>query len=608
MSRLALSLPLLTLLLSLLLGTPARAGDAPVRSARDVVERHADDLGAALRMALRPALREPGREVAFVVDVTPYTQAATERLIEALFELEKPGAEVPGWRIAPLGGRFGDRVDRPTDLARQFAEALATETPSTNTLLDLRRTLGDFDARRGVVVYLADWHIDDDHELERCLDGLVRRDQTLSVLGSEAAFTRGWNDGLFAGRDGTPDPKGGPGSYDPRIGRDVFGRRDPVKPWHGGATGYPHLPWHFHSLPWQTQFSSRDTFRTDRDELERQGRAGEIEREDLRERLRELRDAEREHRGGAYPLPSGWGPYGLMRMAATTGGHYVLWSWNPGGRSDVQYDYARLDLFPPDLRARSELRREVRARPLARALMEAWHVATEEGAAIVAITPPLEDDLRTPQDIGESRPGRCLACEWVDHADVVHHRRVVGRTLDAMDVAIDLLDRALRAAGEPTDDIDLRLAADADLFRHTLLTLRFSLGEIDAVNRLVGNDAWDQPDAYPLAAPQEFLLRGEDPEDVKPRTRTVFDAKRAAHLVEDRKRMLARYRGTPWAATVARNLVYTYRLAWGRRVLTNGDGGSGRSPSESVDQDGPETPPSVPGGGSRSGGGSSTGR
>ena len=34
------------------------------------------------------------------------------------------------------------------------------------------------------------------------------------------------------------------------------------------------------------------------------------------------------------------------RLAGMTGGRYVLWSWNPGGRSMVDYDYARCDLFP----------------------------------------------------------------------------------------------------------------------------------------------------------------------------------------------------------------------------------------------------------------------
>lgn len=601
-------LALLALLaLTVMPGAAPAADDAP-RSARDVVERHAKDLHAALRLALRPALAQPGREVAFVVDVTPYTQAGSEALIEALLELEAGDTQVPRWHMAPLGGRFGEPSRTPTGLVRQFQDALAHETRSANTMLDLQRTLRGFDARDGVVVYLADWHIEDDHELERFVDGLARRGQTFSVVGSESAFTRGWNDGLFAGSAGAPDPNGGGGSYDPRIGRDVFGRRDPVKPWHGGATGYPHLPWHFHSLPWLTEFSGRDDYALHAESARADGVEDEAEREDLRERLQALREDEKSGAEGEYPLPAGWGPYGLMRAAAVTGGNYVLWSWNPSGRSNVTYDYARIDLFPPDLRSRTELRRDIRSRPLARALMEAWHLVARPRAAIAAITPPVEDDLRTPQPIVESRPGRCLACEWVDHADVRNHRRVVGDTLDGLDAAILTLDKALRATDEPTSDIDRRLAADADLFRHTLLTLRFSLGEIDAVNRLIGNDAWDLPDTYPLAAPTEFLLRGYEPEDVKPRTETVFDPDRAAELVADRKRMLARYRGTPWAATVARNTVNAYRLAFGKRRFTTGDGSGTRTPAESVEEGGVETPPAGPGRGSQSGGGAGTGR
>ena len=491
----------------------ARAGDRGPRPARVVVERNARDLSAALRLALRPALRDRRRDVALVVDVTPYTAKSGDALTKALLALEADAGDVGGWRIAPLGGRFGERTTRPTGLVTQLADVLADETPSRNTLLDLRRTLGGFDTRGGVVVYLADWHADDDHELERFVHGLRRRGQVFSVVGSEAAFTRGWNDGLFAGPTGTPDPRGGPGSYDPRIGRDVFGRRDPGKPWHGGATGYPHLPWEFRGIPWATEFSGNDGYGLRFDEARADGETDETELEDLRERMRALREDERAGAAGVYPLPSGWGPYGLTRAAAETGGRYVLWSWNPRGRSDVVYDYSRLDLFPPDLRPRESLLADVRRRPLARALMTAWHLVSQPNAAVAAVGPPVEDDLRTPQPVGETRLARCLACEWIDWADVMSHRRLVGKTIEALDDAVAVLDRALRKAGEPTDDIERRLSADADLFRHTLLVLRFSLGEIDEVNRLIGNDAWDQPDRYPMAARQEFLLRGGGPRE-----------------------------------------------------------------------------------------------
>ena len=55
--RTLLALSTAAALLLLALGAPAAlAEEAPLPSAREVVERHANDLGAALRIALRPAL------------------------------------------------------------------------------------------------------------------------------------------------------------------------------------------------------------------------------------------------------------------------------------------------------------------------------------------------------------------------------------------------------------------------------------------------------------------------------------------------------------------------------------------------------------------------
>ena len=58
----------------------------------------------------------------------------------------------------------------------------------------------------------------------RAVAYLKKRGHSLSVVGSEAAFGRGWNDGFFAGPTGVRDPKGG-GTYDARIGRDPFRAR-----------------------------------------------------------------------------------------------------------------------------------------------------------------------------------------------------------------------------------------------------------------------------------------------------------------------------------------------------------------------------------------------
>ncbi|MHC4818140.1 MAG: hypothetical protein ACYTF8_08810, partial [Planctomycetota bacterium] len=205
---------------SLLAVAPANAQET--RSARDVVVRRTERLVDALVAATAPASGRHGqrREVAIIVDVTPYTAAWERALGEALIRLEVRAPRVTGWRIAPLGGRWCKPSRSALGLIPRLTRVLAHETPSENTMLDLQRTLHGFTASGGVVVYLADWHFEDDHRLERLVSSLRRRRQVFSVVGSEAAFTRAWNDGFFPRAGGELSAKGGSARYDPRIGRN----------------------------------------------------------------------------------------------------------------------------------------------------------------------------------------------------------------------------------------------------------------------------------------------------------------------------------------------------------------------------------------------------
>jgi hypothetical protein len=588
----------LPITLLLILAT-AEASDEFARSPQDVVVRRTRLLADALRAAAAPALRGgERREVAILVDVTPYTRRSERGLHDALFALRHEA--VAGWRIAPLGGRLSQVHPSAAGAALHLPKVFAYETKSVNTFWDLRRSLKSFDARGGVVVYLADWHFEDDRRLERLLSMLESRGQVMSTIGSEAAFERAWNDGMFPDTGGKLNIRGAREEYDIRIGRDPFGVGEAHAPWHGGETAYPHLPTYFGGIPWSCEFSGMEAEEPEPVPMEASGRL-----EDLRERLHRAREKNAPDQG-CHPLPSAWGPYGLMRLASETGGSYVLWSWNPTGRSNVTYDYARCNLFAPDLRSRRTILSEISRRPLARAVMRAWHEAAHRKMGLVRISPPVDADLHTPREM-KSVSGFCAGCGIDDRPAQLAYMRRAPKVLEGIDRILLLLDRAIEHAPKRPDPVDRRLLADAHLFRHVLSVERFSLGEHLEVVRRIPRSGWDTPDRWPCVFEETYLARGADPEHVFPRYTKIFDTKRGLRVAEERRRMLRRYAGTPFAEVVARNRVYAFRFGWGIKVILD-PGGRARNPAESdgaVEKTDPPTP--KPGGGSGASPGGRTG-
>lgn len=565
----------------------AAAADAAAPSARDVVVRGRTRLSDALRLAIHGRAGAPeATSVVLVVDVTPYTKQAQGDLCEALADIEDEALTAVSWRVAALGEPAGESVPLPAALKPQLTRLLATESTVTDTFPALRRTLRSVRDERTAVVYLADWRIDDDRDAEALIDALASRGQRLSVIGGEAAFERGWNDGFFAWRRSL---RAGD-LYDARIGRAPFGPDDPDAPWHGGDTAYPHIPTHWGGAGWNTEFAP-SAGRNDRGRVE-----------DLRERMSERPD---DAPMSLHPLPSSWGAYALTRVAAVTRGRYVLWSWNPRGRSDVTYDYARCDLFAPDLRSRDVIRADVSRRPLAKALDSAWHRLADARRGVARVTPPLADDHRRGLEMEELRPSdsEAFAFAWPERERHRAFLRLVPDVLRDLDQVLDGLATAIAATDERPDDVDLRYLADAHLLRHIVLAQRFSLGEALAAARRVKDSAWDEP-GIPCIQPVVFLAPEHDPEAVRARTDAIDDHARGDALVADRKALLRRYGGTPFGESAARNGVNSWEPS---RMNDFAEGAAtGRSPADSGD---PRRPPDTPpGGGSSGSSGPGTGR
>ncbi|MHC4956392.1 MAG: hypothetical protein ACYTGZ_21330, partial [Planctomycetota bacterium] len=175
----ATRLPLLWLLLlcTALFGTAASAGPE-VRGQRSLSKAIASAVG-------------DDRGAIVIVDATPYIRARIVEIGIALQDLDRAGR----FRIAALGEAPSRIEAAPGALTPHLKGLLAKTRRPTSTIRALRKTLAQV-REPGAVVYLADWHFEDDAALEPFLSQLKARKQRLSVIGSEAAFGRGWLDGF----------------------------------------------------------------------------------------------------------------------------------------------------------------------------------------------------------------------------------------------------------------------------------------------------------------------------------------------------------------------------------------------------------------------------
>ncbi len=749
------------ILLALLLGgtiAPAAAAkeSVPAPDATRVVVRGKTKLADALAVASRPAWADgAARPVLVVVDVTPYTQKAETRIAEALASLGPEARSVPEWSLAALGGKPTKAVADPAALGALLPRILAKKTDAVSTVTALAKTLKSWRTKGGVVVYLADWRFEDDVDLEKFIGALVKKGRTLSVVGTEAAFRRGWNDGMRdVGERFVEDVRGiDIEDYWEGVGRDPFAGRNKKEPWHGGDTAYPYAPYRWVPTRWQTAFSQVDwdlaelededplgeidkflgsseecrklfdrwiAALDEMDEIDRKLASGDdtIDRDALEARLvelqaeadrldeeicelrgvpcrgkieRELRavkddlgeilmkiieseDAAESARLAAretelkaevarleaelakldadlapgstpddatpseeplapedlkdrlpappseaeipdivdpelmsreFPLPSSYGPYGLMRAAGVTGGRYVLWSWNPSGRRNVVYEYTRCNLFPPDLRSRKEIFSDLRRNGWARAILTTWCALLTEGTDVLYHWPAVEKNLRSPRAMDRYwNPDFALSL-WRNPSEQVAFVRATRRHLAAIDAALGLLDAGIEAAGEPATPPQQRFHAEALLFRHALRVTRFELAEEIRASELITRAEWKQKVEHGVG-PESWVRRGRDPERMRFWDDEPFDRAAGDVLVEERKALLARLRGTPLGEELALNTIDTARpLTYERADKVPG---TGRSPTESEDtpQPTPRPTPKPPGSGS-GGGGPATG-
>jgi len=495
----------------------------------------------SLSRAVRAAIGDAER-VLFVLDATPYTKAEIVEIGIALQKIERTGR----FRIAVLGESPSAPQSEAGALTPQLPKLLDEPRRAVSTVRALHKTIANH-TKPGTIVYLADWHFEDDQRPEGLLDRLKARKQVFSVVGSEAAFGRGWNDGFaWTGKEEFAD----------RIGKNPW--KVQKAPWHGGDTAYNHVPYRFGGPGWQTEFPLR---MESPENLMQRLRKGDLERPSM----------------SRFPLPSAFGPYALSRICQETGGRYVLWSWNRAGRSNVTYDYSRCELFAPDLRSRKAIRADIHKRPLARGLDGAWQELATSRSGLVLLSPSLPDGHKT------TERSESLMFSWPGKAAHDDFLRRAEKVLRVYDRALKLLDRPIRRTIQPKDAIDRRYLADAHLLQFIVRAQRFAVGEAFELAKTVKDDAW-KGEQFPTLQPVPA-----DPQ---------------SEIMKQRAEFLKRYTGTPFGEQVRRNRVDTYRIVTREMPNRPATGNLGNSPAFS---DRTPRKPTPPAGGSSGGSGPSSG-
>jgi hypothetical protein len=266
-----------------------------------------------------------------------------------------------------------------------------------------------------------------------------------------------------------------------------------------------------------------------------------------------------------FPVPSGFGYYGLATLSWSTGGRCFVFDFRgrggagrgAGGRVEL-YDLGRLNLFAPDLRPRAEVLRDLERDRRAATILKIWdHLSDEEGP-VVLDRPSLE---RGGSGF-ESRPMMPVRSQMaIDR--VIETEQELQK---ANELAADRLKRVEKALGwwkeeaerdaaPAKDALARRTQADFDLLGFQLLKVRFHWGEVRAALARITPDAVDGhhrtrfapfPLTQGVMTPPGGLAFGD------PVREATF-----AQAAASGRHLADKYRGMPWALVVERGMFFS---------------------------------------------------
>lgn len=258
----------------------------------------------------------------------------------------------------------------------------------------------------------------------------------------------------------------------------------------------------------------------------------------------------------AYPVPSGFGYWGLATLAFTTGGRYFVFDFPAGSvpkaaedRRMTLYDTSRLALLAPDLRPRSTILKALKKDTRATTIVRIWEHLANEATPIIQEIGCLErrGGLST-RPMRQIRSSPAYGGWMEDLDDVKKMRRAVTERIQALDQALKWWHGAAGRAVTPregaADPLDERIEADFRLLGAQLRKVRFHWGEvlaaIDSIEPLDVTYRRVRLSTRPLYG---GVRSPEPPIDLKDEERNG----RLAELILAQNEVVDRYRDTPWA-------------------------------------------------------------
>ena len=589
---------LLACLAAAVLATGLRAGTSPepvfaapqrkeaLPDAASVVVRRKQRVDEAFAVALEAAVLARGdREtkpfpVAFIVDPTPRLATWAPYLGKALGRLDKNIDQVATWHVASLGDKFGKPAKSVAEAAAQLSASASSDETIKNTTLALRESIKSLRRKGALVIYLADEHFEDDWELEKLVADVTKSKLVFCAIGPEGAYGRGWNDGMIRAWEKAPTGIGR--DYWPDIGRDPFGRGSATAPWHGGDICAPLVPYDFSPFEWSTEFDVGDIGHRvpDTDKLsESLDELAELDDEERLKRMKELMglgeskpvalpadeygpagDVSHVVTDREAPLPSGFGPYGLSRLAAVSGGRYITFGWNRIRVPSVSYDYGRLNLYGPDLRDREAIAEHIRENAVARAGLEAWAALAAWGDDFTHTTPPLTGkQVNVSETISVLPPNFDLHAGWSKLNERDEWLEKASEAESALRAVRERLQRVLEGKPEDSPSWQRRYELEAERALHILDARLLRLSAGIEIARAIPRSAWETKKTRVYLGNTLWIDRvrsGELTFRVEASVVPEGCREAAAEFEARHRRLLEAYQGTPWGAELSMNRVY----------------------------------------------------
>lgn len=228
-------------------------------------------------------------------------------------------------------------------------------------------------------------------------------------------------------------------------------------------------------------------------------------------------------------LDSGFGPYALSRLAASTQGIYFISRMS--NKVPLHYDPAGMREYRPDWMPIEQYRKAVMNDPIRQAVVLASEICQRQLPKTPRLTFPPADDPSFKEDLTRVQESAAV-------------------TLYTVEEALTPINQVAKLRGK---EQSRRWLAHYDLIRGRLLALKVRCAEY------TGQCARMKRDTPPFAKPKSNAWRLVPDAEVHISDKGAAVAKEAETLL---KRVIADHPGTPWATLAQRELQHPLGLKW----------------------------------------------